>query len=377
VELEAQPANAWGHRALAETKPTAALTALLALARVGEPTWQHQVLERLIEWDAPKLTPEQQLIAIRAAGVCGLRMGRPDAEMAKRLGVVWERHYPSSDARVSQSLCELLVYLESPGVVRKTLPLLASADMQEEKLHYLFTLRLVKAGWSVDERRTYLEWLGRARKEFYGANSLPTTLNYIRAEVEASLSPAERSALVAELAALNRPANTVPAPVTRSFVKSWSMADFASAPAALKAGRDLSRGKRLFAETGCAQCHRVGAEGGVAGPDLTAVGARFDARALLESIIEPSKVVADTYRSVAITTKAGLIHEGRVISEDDRNVILATNPIDSDDRRRIAKSQIASQRVSEVSSMPEGLLNTLQRDEVLDLLAWLSAGVTR
>src|SRR5204862_3438472 len=104
------------------------------------------------------------------------------------------------------------------------------------------------------------------------------------------------------------------------------------------------------------------------------VGARFDARALLESVIEPSRVVAEPYRNVAITTKAGLIYEGRVVSEDKTTVVLATNPVDPDDRRRVAKAQIESQRVSEISSMPEGLLNMMERDEVLDLIAWLLSG---
>jgi len=375
VELEALPGGGWSRRALAEAQPTAAFTALLALSRVGEPSLQPQILERLLRLSATTLTTEQQLLAIRAASVCFLRMGRPNTEMAKKLAAVWEPRYPSGDARVNQSLCELLVYLESTNVVRKTIPLLASAATQEEKLHYLFTLRLVKSGWSLDERRVYITWLGWARREFHGANSLPTTFNYVRAEVEASLSPAEHAALSDELAALNRPANTVPSPATtRSFVRSWSMTDFTGNLGTLKNGHDLARGQRLFAEAGCAQCHRVGAKGGVVGPDLTAVGARFDAHALLESIIEPSKVIAETYRNVALTTRAGLIYEGRIVSEDDRNVVLATNPIDSDDRRRVAKAQIAAQRVSEISSMPEGLLNTLERDEVLDLLAWLAAG---
>jgi putative heme-binding domain-containing protein len=375
VELEARSPNDWSRRALTESRPTAAFTSLLALSRVGEPSLQPQILQRLAELDGAALAPEQQLLAIRAASVCFLRMGRPDADAARKLAATWELRYPAADARVNQSLCELLVYLESTNVVRKTIPLLASATTQEEKLHYLFTLRSVKSGWNLDERRAYFDWLGRARKEFRGASALPTTLNYVRAEAEASLNQAERAALVNELAALNRPANTALAPVSsRRFVKAWSMMEFASGLGALTAGRDLTRGKRLFVEVGCAQCHRVGLEGGVVGPDLTAVGARFDARALLESIIEPSKVVAETYRNVAITTKAGLIYEGRIVSEDDKAVIIATNPVDPDDRRRVAKAQIESQRVSEVSSMPEGLLNTMERDEVLDLIAWLLSG---
>lgn len=375
VELEARPPNDWSRRALAESRPTAAFTSLLALGRVGEPSLRPQILERLAELSSATLAAEQYLLAIRAASVCFLRMGRPDVDAARKLAATWELRYPAADARVNQSLCELLVYLESTNVVRKTIPLLASATTQEEKLHYLFTLRSVKSEWNIDERRAYFDWLGRARMEFRGASALPTTLNYVRAEAEASLSQAERAALVNELAALNRPANTAPPPASaRRFVKAWSMMDFASGLGALTPGRDLTRGKRLFSEVGCAQCHRVGLEGGVVGPDLTAVGARFDARALLESIIEPSKVVADTYRNVMITSKSGLIYEGRIVSEDDKGVIIATNPVDPDDRRRVAKAQIESQRVSEISSMPEGLLNTMERDEALDLIAWLLSG---
>jgi putative heme-binding domain-containing protein len=276
---------------------------------------------------------------------------------------------------VNQSLCGLLVYLGSTNVVRKTIPLLATATTQEEKLHYLFTLRLVKSGWTLEERRTYFDWLVRARTEFRGANSLPTTLNYLRAEAEATLTAAERAGLAELLAAFDRPANAAPAPTAeRRFVKAWTLADFTGDLPAFNSGRNLTRGRKLFTDAGCAQCHRFGAEGGIVGPDLTAVGSRFDTRTLLESVIEPSKVVAEMYRNIVITTRAGAIWEGRIVSEDDRSVVIGTNPVDADARRRIAKADIASRRESQISSMPEGLLNTLNRDEILDLIAGMAAG---
>jgi putative heme-binding domain-containing protein len=375
VKLENLPSGEWFERALTETSPTAGLTALIALSRAGEASLQPRILDRLAALSVFPLTSEQQLLAIRGAEVCFLRLGRPDAATAKRFTDLWEPHYPATDSRVSQSLCELLVYLGSTNVVRKTIPLLATAATQEEKLQYLFTLRLAKAGWTIGERRAYFDWLVRARKEFHGANSLPTTLNYIRAEVEAAMNPAERADVAELLTALDRPASAVAAPATeRRFVKAWSMTDFAGDVAQLDRGRDTARGKKLFADVGCAQCHRVGSTGGIVGPDLTAVGSRFDARALLESIIEPSKVVAEMYRNVVLTTKAGVIWEGRIVSEDDKSVVIGTNPVDADARRRVAKADIASRRESQLSSMPEGLLNTLSRDEVLDLMAWLVAG---
>ena len=374
VELEMRPVAEWRKQALTEKRTTAALTALLALARVSGPDaaeLQTTILIRLRQLSRPALTAEQKLIAVRALSVCFIRMGKPDATAGRELETLWEAQYPAADSRVNQSLCELLVYLESSKVIARTLPLIDRAETQEEKLHYLFTLRLVKSGWTLDDRRRYFAWLARARKEFQGAKMLPTALNYIRADAEATLSDAERGMLADVLAALDRPATPTPVQVVqRSFVKQWTMADFDASTISQRGG-DRARGQRLFTEIGCAQCHRVGNEGGLAGPDLTAVGARFDRRALLESIIEPSRVIAEVYRSVTISTKSGAIHDGRVVSENAKSVTLATNPADPDHQERVSKQEIVSRRISDVSSMPEGLLNTLSREEILDLLAWI------
>jgi putative heme-binding domain-containing protein len=370
VELEMRPVSEWRKRALAEKRPTAALTALLALVRVGEKNLQPTVLDRLAQLTSQRLSPEQQLIGLRALAVCFIRMGKPDAVTAERFNEILQPRYPCADARVNQSVCELLVYLQSTNVISKTLDLIDRAKTQEEKLHYLFTLRLVKNGWRLDDRRRYFDWLVRARGEFQGAKMLPTALNYIRADAEATLGPAERTALADLLAILDKPAVPAPAPpVQRRFVKQWTMADFGRLSA--QQSHDRKRGRRLFTEIGCAQCHRVGSEGGVAGPDLTAVGARLDRRALLESIIEPSRVIADVYRTVTITTKSGAIHDGRIVAENEKTVTLATNPVDPDHQQRVSKNEIRSRRISETSSMPEDLVNTLTRDEILDLLGWL------
>ena len=378
VELETKPVGEWARRALTETRPTAALTMLLALSRAGNTSLQPALVARLLYFSRQGLSAEQQLIALRALGVCFIRQGRPDAATAARAAGTWEALYPTADARVNQSLCELLVYLGSTNVVVKTMSLFASAATQEEKFHYLFTLRLVTNGWSLDARRTYFDWLGRARTEFIGANMLPTALNYIRADAESTLSASEREALAPTFAALDQRSTTASVPnAPRAFVKEWTMAELEPALPLVSGRRETARGPKLFTEAGCAQCHRVGREGGFIGPDLTAVAARFDRRALLESIIEPSKVVAEVYRPVTITLTSGAIYDGRVVSEDAKGVVLAINPVDPDQRRRIAKADIASQHVSTTSPMPASLLNTLTREEILDLLAWLESGAGR
>jgi putative heme-binding domain-containing protein len=376
VALEMRPVGDWSDSALALTNPTASLTALLALSRSSGREVQPAILRRLHEISIGPLTAEQTLLALRTLSVCCIRQGRPDSDRCREFLQLWESRFPALDTRVNQALGEVLVYLESTNVVRKTLPLLAPARTQEEKLQYLFTLSQANSGWSMADRRTYFDWLGRARREFVGASALPTALNYIRADAESTLTATERAALADRLAALDSARVTVvpahaPNPARR-FVKEWSLADFEIARD--DRPRDLSRGARLFVEAGCAQCHRFGTDGGLAGPDLTAVGSRFDRRALLESILEPSRIVAEVYRTVTVTMKSGVILEGRIVEEDSDRIVLATNPIDPNERRRLLKTDFTSRSVSTQSSMPTGLLNTLSRDEILDLAAWLENG---
>jgi cytochrome c2 len=66
------------------------------------------------------------------------------------------------------------------------------------------------------------------------------------------------------------------------------MADFATDLDKVPAGRNLARGKEVFASVLCLQCHKFGSEGGGTGPDLTAVSSRFKRSDVLEAI-EPSK----------------------------------------------------------------------------------------
>ena len=377
VELESKPIDQWIERACSDSRPYAGLTALLALSRCGESALQSRIVQSVLNFPARSLTSEQQLIAIRALAVCFIRMGTPERALKQRVVEQWDRVYPTADSRVNQSLCELLVYLGSSNTVGKTLPLLTSADTQEEKFHYLFTLRLVTNGWTLTERSTYFDWLRRARSEFKGANMLPTALNYIRADAEATLSPGERTALGDVLAELSKPAAPPTPAAARDFVKEWTINDFENLAQPVARAANLARGKRLFNEIGCAQCHRLGGEGGFVGPDLTAVASRFDRRALLESIVEPSKVVAEVYRATSITLKSGAIVDGRIVSEDANAIFVAINPVDPDQRRRVARTDIAARSVSDISPMPTGLLNTLTRDEVLDLVAWIESGGTK
>src|SRR6185436_13009446 len=168
-----------------------------------------------------------------------------------------------------------------------------------------------------------------------------------------------------------KPAALVP---TRSFVKLWTVADLEPALGGLAKGRDFARGKRLYGEVMCAQCHLFAgtggtAKGGAIGPDLTAVGSRFSARDILESIIDPSKVISEQYQSFLFSMKDGSMVGGQIAEENHYLLTLIVDPVNGT-RQNIPKAHIVKREVSPTSLMPPALLATLTQDEVLDLIAY-------
>ena len=51
----------------------------------------------------------------------------------------------------------------------------------------------------------------------------------------------------------------------------------------------------------------------------------------------------------------------------------ATNPLTPDSKVEIKKADIKERKPAKLSPMPDGLLNTLSKDEVLDLLAYIES----
>jgi len=364
--LERQPIQSWQERALKEGKPGA----LLALARIGQA--HAEVLSALNRISFAPLNPDDRITILRTYAVCFIRSGKPKPESGHEIARRLAAYYPDGDSAVNQQLCELLVYLEADDVVAKTIPLLRQVTTPPEKLHYLNALRLVCRGWTLAQRQTYFEAL-RDAQALPGAHYLPLVVKYIRRDAEKCLSEDERMALKDLLRAETPVPAAAPLDSNRKLVKAWNLSDLEAALPAVNPGRDRRRGKRLF-ESACASCHVYAGQGTPIGPELTGVAARFPRRDLLESILNPSKVVADIYRNITIITKNGVIREGRFIAEDDGAITLATNPTEPNERWRVRKTDVASRQISELSSMPSGLLDAFEREEILDLLAFLESG---
>lgn len=113
---------------------------------------------------------------------------------------------------------------------------------------------------------------------------------------------------------------------------------------------DLEKGRELARKT-CFVCHKLNGEGAEVGPDLTGVG-RSTLDALLANVIDPNQVVGKGYESVDIETKDGRNVSGRLVEDTATRVkLVSIGPKEE----VLAKSDIATMRVSELSVMPEGL----------------------
>ncbi len=406
VAIESQPVEEWKAKALAETDANAGLTALLALARVGGASAQPELLDALKKFPTASLPEEQQLMKLRVIEVSFARQGRPADEFVK-LGI--ERLsplYPAKSWPMNRQLSQILIYLDAPGVVKRTLELVAQAKTQEEQLLYIVALRKAKT-WTLDERKAWFSWFkNRSAGQDAGA-TYPAGGNYfinastkhpaefdqwftdvgikagngasynnfikkLKAEMIASLTDNER----AELAAFIVDAPVAPAKPQkeRKFVREWKVADFTADLAQPSKGRSYASGKEAYAASQCVQCHRFNNEGGAVGPDLSGASAKYSKRDLLESIIEPSKVISDQYQNTTVTKKDGDDVTGRIVEDTDTKLVLVINPL-TGDKVEVKKSDVKSRAPSKLSSMPEGLASILTREEILDLLAYLeSAG---
>ncbi|HEY2952571.1 MAG TPA: heme-binding protein, partial [Verrucomicrobiae bacterium] len=178
IAVESQPVEEWQKRALAERDLRASLTALLALARLGDKDVQNALFESLGKaWDNCE-SEEQKLDAIRVAQVAFARMGHPTQDVADGTIKSLDAIYPAKSAALNREICQVLIYLEAPGVVKKTLDLLAQADTQEEQITYIFALRTVKRGWTMDGRKAYFSWFNKPRETADGGATYPGGASY-------------------------------------------------------------------------------------------------------------------------------------------------------------------------------------------------------
>ena len=136
---------------------------------------------------------------------------------------------------------------------------------------------------------------------------------------------------------------------------------------------DSKRGQAVFGDpngVGCAKCHRVNGAGGDGGPDLSRIGGNYRGPDLIESILWPSKRVADGYRLTTIALSNGEIVSGLVIDLKKETMTL----VDSQGQKHVIQQKDIEQRTERDSSpMPDGLQSGLTLQEFADLVTYLES----
>lgn len=374
IALEHQPVASWQEKALMENSgPDAKLTALLALARCGGKELQLPLLQSMRQLNAEKLSEPQMLSALRVLGLCFIRMGEPDPQVARDISAVLNRYYPAKSSMVNRELCRLLVYLNDSEVATKTLELLAKAPSQEEQIHYVYCLRALTNNWTMQQRREFFQWFVTSTT-LRGGNSFSGFIKNIRQEAIDHLTDAEKAELKEVLEAQpTGTANLVEA-ASRPLVREWKVDDLLADVEAGLTGRSFDNGRKMFQVTACFKCHRFAGDGGFVGPELTAVARRYNARTLLEGIIEPSKVISDQYESNIFVLDSGKQIVGRVVNLNNDKIMVCENMLEPGNLTSVSRDAIEETLVSKASMMPSGLINTLNKDELLDLIAYLQSG---
>lgn len=149
----------------------------------------------------------------------------------------------------------------------------------------------------------------------------------------------------------------------------WKYQDLVTLMTGKKAPKGSpEKGALVFEKAQCNRCHKFEGKGDSFGPDLTSVGRRFQLKEILEATIYPSAAVSDQYGAKQIVTTDGRTFSGLVVPAGGEEVFV----VGSDGKRtRVRNADIAEQAPTRKSPMPEGLLNQLSIEEIVDLMAYL------
>ncbi|MEM6916921.1 MAG: hypothetical protein AAF491_10180, partial [Verrucomicrobiota bacterium] len=124
------------------------------------------------------------------------------------------------------------------------------------------------------------------------------------------------------------------------------------------------------AELTCVACHEVAGAGGKLGPSLDAVGAGLTNDLLVESVLWPQRQLKEGYLAILVHTKSGDTFTGYRDRENDG--ILYLRDTVTGEEKAIPRVEIS--RIENIGSlMPAGLTNSLTREELRDLVAYLAS----
>lgn len=411
LALEHQPFSEWQSWALAEKDPISSTQAIISLIRMGNGEKKNEIFTALMDININSLSESQQLDLLRAFELAILRMGEPEGDLKNKVIAYLNPNYPAQTALLNRSYSKLLLTLEAPDAVTKTLALMkiktesgserlmeetatASSDLilrnpqygadiaamlakvpPAQHTYYGIALSVAKTGWTPAMRETYFKWF----KNAFSYNGGRSYVGFIDRARKMALKnvPEDKLAYYDKLSGgdmLTTSGNdlaTVEYP--KGPGKNWNTKNALPVLENL-ANRNFAQGKAMFTATTCKTCHTMRGEGGIIGPDLTQLGTRFSVKDMLEAITDPDLVVSDQYAASQFSLKNGNSIVGRLVNEDNAAYYVSQNPFAPESLEKLVKSDVTAVKASQVSIMFPGLINSMNEEELKDLMAYLMAG---
>ncbi|HEX4792893.1 MAG TPA: PVC-type heme-binding CxxCH protein, partial [Humisphaera sp.] len=136
---------------------------------------------------------------------------------------------------------------------------------------------------------------------------------------------------------------------------------------------DTKAGEKVFRNTtgaNCIKCHQIGDEGQMIGPPLTVVGSKLSKPQLYEAILYPSLAIEMGYETWVVRTKGGDVISGLKVEDTPDHITIKDTDAKFHD---IAVDQVDKMVKQPISLMPEGLNETMTKQDLVDLVEYLSA----
>lgn len=414
IAVEHQPVAQWQARALAETDPIRLCQAMFALAHHGDKSLKSQMLQALSKINVGALNEEGQLSVLRAMELVSTRFGLPEGDDRTKLIAQINSLYPAKTSDLNRFYSKMLVSLEAPGAVEKTMKLMALKDeggkgavggetfmasndlifrnpqygidiakMLEkyppaQQTFYATMLSSAKTGWTPALRDAYFQWFNKAF-EYQGGRSYIGFVNKARKLALANV-PKDEQARYDKMSGVDKLSTSGNDIVSGGWApkggyRQWNFDKALAAVDSLGMAKlDYDQGRQIYSAMLCGRCHAMQGQGGDVGPDLTQLGTRFSNKDILEAIMYPDKVISDQYGATVLTLKNGKSVLGRMVGEDKTNYLVSQNPFVADDITKVAKATVVNRKVSPVSIMLPGLINPLSASELRNLFAYLKSG---
>jgi putative heme-binding domain-containing protein len=402
ILLEHTPRVDWQARVLTDSHPTSAPEAMVAWARTAgrtislDPLINHQLtLMQQAKWsvdDTLRLYRAFMLTTTLLPGTSGLA----PADRERLHGIVSPR-FPSVSEPMNRQLALLIAYAGQPGAIDQLLAAMPEGrSNQELTLQYLYALRVITTGWTSAQKQQLAELLGRT-SQWRGGLSYAQLIGQVFDAFAAVFSTeAERAMLFAaapdfapftaeeQAAAAGR--GTGPG---AAGARGSGRGRGASPIQARTQGRAIEKGEvfdeviytprtqqpnleagRAIFEASCASCHRSGGIGndhGVAALDLTASARAANRRALLESIMFPSRQIVPELQETIVTLDSGATVRGLVVREAARTLTL----LRSDGTTTEVAKPVRSRTRESSTIMLDELTDRMTEPQLTNLLAFL------